>query len=43
MVMEGFDESVKVVVKAIKELGPFDGILTFSQGSSLYRYFTYIT
>ncbi|XP_071958103.1 esterase OVCA2-like isoform X2 [Antedon mediterranea] len=32
---EGYDESVQVIVDAIKEHGPFDGILGFSQGASM--------
>lgn len=31
----GLDESVEVVSKAFQELGPFDGILGFSQGAAL--------
>ena len=30
----GFEESVAVIEKTFKEVGPFDGILGFSQGAS---------
>lgn len=31
----GLDESMSAVTEAVKELGPFDGILGFSQGAAL--------
>lgn len=31
----GLDESLEVIRKAFEELGPFDGILGFSQGACL--------
>lgn len=31
----GLEESIEVVRKAFEELGPFDGILGFSQGAAL--------
>lgn len=30
----GFEDSVAVIEKAFQELGPFDGILGFSQGAA---------
>ncbi|XP_033099457.1 esterase OVCA2-like isoform X2 [Anneissia japonica] len=35
---EGYEESVQVVVDAVKEHGPFDGILGFSQGASMVSF-----
>ena len=32
---DGFEESLNVVAKALEENGPFDGIISFSQGSSM--------
>ena len=32
---DGFDESLDAVAKALREEGPFDGIISFSQGSSM--------
>lgn len=31
----GYTESIEIIAKSIQELGPFDGILAFSQGASL--------
>lgn len=33
--MKGFDESIQKVNEAFINMGPFDGILGFSQGGSL--------
>ncbi|TNV76050.1 hypothetical protein FGO68_gene8372 [Halteria grandinella] len=41
--MTGFDESLQTLIKAFREQGPFDGVLSFSQGSSMYRYFNWWT
>jgi len=32
---DGFEESLDVIAKALEEKGPFDGIISFSQGSSM--------
>ena len=36
--VNGVEESVKVVVDAIKNAGPFDGVISFSQGSIFFRH-----
>uniref|UniRef100_A0A0K0DU88 FSH1 domain-containing protein n=1 Tax=Strongyloides stercoralis TaxID=6248 RepID=A0A0K0DU88_STRER len=36
----GFDQSVKEVIDYIKEKGPFDGLLGFSQGASMVHLLT---
>ena len=43
MLMEGFEASIAVVKEVLNTRGPFDGLLTFSQGSSLYRFYCHHT
>lgn len=35
----GLEQSVQVVIETINEHGPFDGVLSFSQGSIFFRHF----
>lgn len=43
VIYTGIDEGVEIIAKSIREQGPFDGVLSFSQGSVTLRKFFDVT
>jgi hypothetical protein len=43
IVTHGSEKSIEVMVKAIREQGPFDGVFSFSQGGWIFRVFNLYT